>query len=237
MLLITPYHIQAYAKCPKYCHLNYYEISSPIKNIETKIIEVVIKSSYAYHLKHEKLPPWKLIIKWTEKHLSDNPITSSYDYKDTKGILQKLHIWYYNFYIPINRYGLTNLPVAVGLGTNVTFYDTIDVVLLGDNISLVDIVYVEDLASYTNRSFYNDILFHLKTWIAVKSTDTIPDIYYRIVVGKQSLKIIKTNINQGIVSNIEKTIRHICSGIKENIFYPSYSIQCDTCNQLKNCNI
>jgi hypothetical protein len=238
MLSISPYHLSVYSKCPnKLLYLHKNNIYPPII-VDFEIIRDLIKRCYFFLIRFEKPPPWKFILKWTNKQIIENAKSEEVSYKDTKNVLQKIHTWYYGYFIKDITPGLINIPLSIGLGSNITLYDTLDLVILKDEkLTMYDFFYSNNISNYTNLSLYNNIDVHTKIWLLYKVANIKVDYYNRIVIGKNTIKVVTIAITDSMFNKIENIIRHITSGIRDNIFYPSFSEQCNSCMFNDNCNL
>lgn len=229
--VISSSDVLLYTKCPRRYFLSTKLIipSSPKEVAITKLIQ----ATYIYHIKHGKLAAWKSIRKWAEHF-----IAKEHESYSGFNLLAIMSMWYEKFYLPLHcDQGLTNLPLIINLGQYLTFRDSIPLVTIGKEILLFDFKATDNYADYSGLNIYNDLLARIKIWTFHKSTNLKVVKYIRWTIGDIHIKPVFINITDKIISDIEPTLRHIASGIKDQIFYQSFSEQCYTCPYKAECLI
>ena len=84
---------------------------------------------------------------------------------------------------------------------------------------------------------YNDLEVHARLWAFWKAAEMLPSEYVRIVIGPQTVRPVKIVLTEEILSKTEKIIRQILRGIRDDVFYPAFSEQCNICPFKQKCRI
>lgn len=241
MRTITARGITAYARCPK--RYSFSRTLRPKISVERRVIQDVVKYIYLYHTRHGKLIPWRHIPSKTHQVLSD--LSESLDptqiYQETKNLLTRLSGWYNKHYL--TEYcdeGIINLPIRIGLGTHLTYADSVDIVTIGKKLRLYDFDEVRDkmaLSYYTGIKVYNDLGVLSRIWAFWRAAETMPEEYVRLVMSCQTITPVKITITEPLLEKAEKIVRQIARGVQDDAFYPAYSEQCLQCPYKDHCSV
>lgn len=241
MRIITPSKIDTYSRCPKRCFFSWN--SKPQIDLEIEVLQDMIKKLYLFHARTGTLKPWRGMPHRTHQmlleYVKDSDKVS--EYKKVKNILYKLSVWYNGPYL--NEYcdeGIINMPIRIGLGYSCIYKDSVDIVTIGKKLRLFDFKQVrdnEEYAAYNGRKIYNSLEVQSRIWGFWKSSEVLPEEYVRLVVGPIGLKPVRIKITEENIKKIDSSIVHIADGIKDNIFYPSFSKQCLSCPFAQHCSL
>lgn len=204
------------------------------------IVGNTIKSAYLYQIRKGRFPPFRRFPHWVDQFLQEQLVETG-DYKHSKRLLSILSYWYNKLYL--EKYyddGVINLPVTLGLGTHLTYYDTIDLVTIGNTTQLFDFKEVRDRAefrAYNGTRVYNDLIAQTHIWSFWKASGLMPDSYVRLVIGPSMVRDVRIKVTEKGLQRVEGYVRQITRGIQDNAFYPSFSDQCGHCAFAQQCSI
>lgn len=238
MLTVNINRIIKYSQCPKRCEFEWH-VQEEI-DVEERIIQDVVKGMYLQHTRDRKPISWKQVLLHTERRLvSKMPdLVPRQQYRETKGYLERLSNWYSDYYLKDYAYpGLTNVPISIRLDNFVVFEDSIDIVVPGDNIKLFDFRKTEEIKSHASIHVHNDLAAQTVAWAFWKAAEVLPKEYVRMVIGPRSLRPVRSFITEGRLKKVEGIIRQILRGMKDGIYYPAVSEQCDSCPHRSYCCI
>jgi CRISPR/Cas system-associated exonuclease Cas4 (RecB family) len=242
MLKVTPRHIESYTKCPKRTWFNWSNI--PELSLNLSAVTAVIKQVHLYQSRKNTIMPWRHVFSLLERELNKqlkrytDPV---YKYKLTTALLSQLYTWYHDHYL--EKYfddGISNFPVRLTLAPNLWFHDEVDLITVGSKVRLFDFVEAsqqDTYASYTPSRVYNSFFVQARLWGFWKFTETQPTEYVRLVLGSQALKMIRISIRESMLKRTEEVLRYVIRGMKDKIWYPSFSEQCNTCPFTQRCHI
>lgn len=231
MLSITPRNIVTYSKCPKKAAFSWHQPEET--STEFQVISDIIKTAYLYYERQGKPPAWRNFMSWTQRKVFNNTVKHDrLSYKEGKSYLSQLSNFYEDIFL--NNYcvpGLINVPISVGLGQHIVLEDTIDILSFEKKLIVFDFKEIEKVKakSYTSNRLYNDLLIHVRSWILWKVSGALVDEYVRILIGPQSVGFAKVSITEASLLKIEGIVRQITRGMKDGIYYPSFSEQCGSC--------
>lgn len=216
----------------------------------TNFIANCIKKMYTYRTKFEKDIPWSYIPKW----MDEKPVDTNNQYKDSKNLLYKLNKFYYRYYLKeLSGPGLVNFPVrleySISSGNLLYINDKIDLLHIKEirlpgsphlettrkEVTLLDICEEDNNISFLKSDFlYRDISTYLRLWAFWESSDktTWPNKYGKIVIGAGGIRVMtikKLEDKERILEETERMARYILMGIKNKIFHPIFSSQCNDC--------
>jgi len=189
MVIVRPRNINAYSKCPK--RAGYSWLDKPRLSFEGTVISNVIKAMYLYEARRECPPPWKHMPGWIDKYSGEAycQLSPRDRYQETKNLLTRIYHWYHNYYLKnYGGAGIANVPVSIGIGNQLEFYDKIDIVGLDNKIRIFDFVEAERVKSFDTTQMYSDMLIYARIWGFCRSAETKPDEYVRLVIGPQTIK-------------------------------------------------
>jgi hypothetical protein len=231
MLFTNARQIKTYSQCPRKAFLSWKQ--EPVQSLDVRIISDVIKQIYMYHARKGKIVSWRFVFKWTERRLTQELSFASQneEYKEVKECLTRISYWYNKHYL--DNYadiGLVNLPMAVGLGSKFTLRDSIDLVIISkQGVKLVDFVNVPHSKVINQIDIFNDLEAQVKAWLFWKAAEEFPVEYVRMVIKPQTIYPVKIMLTKKGLNYIERLIKHIGSGMSHDIFYASFSEQCNYC--------
>lgn len=239
MLIVTPRHISSFSRCPSRTWKTWNDISRP--NPSQALTENIIKASYLHFAKKEKPAGWRMILSWSQADYINNISNVTADnYQDMKGILSRLSTWFDKCYLGDScEPGITNVPVALALGSDCYFKDQIPILGSRWKIRIYDFYHTNDgptYRDYTGAKLYNDLTIHARTWALEQAADLTVEEYVRFVVGKEAIKSVRIAIDNNLRSKNNRNIKHIIQGIKDQISYPSFSEQCANCSYRERCS-
>ena len=238
MIQVTPKHIVLYSKCPKRCQLSWESKRAP--SLLFKITKEIINLSYLYFAKREEPIPWKLVLSQTQSRYTKSlGKLDEKEYQRAKGLIGRISDWYSKYYLgPFCDPGITNVPIALSLGNNYYYKDYIPLLITGKELRIIDYLSVDDKQNvelYNGPKLYNDLLVHTRIWGFRKAAEIIPSEYIRYVIGEK-ITAPKINVLEESINKTDKVIRQILSGIKDGVFYPSISDQCNLCPYKSRCS-
>lgn len=243
MLHVNAQRIETYSRCPKKS-LYLWDSKESIPPIQY-IVSNVIKSAYLYQIRKKKYPAFRWLSRWTDQFTREILQKPGVDpqklYKQIKRLLAILSDWYNKIYLEeFFHDSLINVPVAIALGTHLTYYDKLELVMIGSQVQLFDFKQVNtaaDYKKYTGLKIYNDLKAQIHLWSFWKAFNVVPSHLVRLVIGNQGIKPVKIRIEIEQLEKIEKYIKQIVRGIHDDVFYPSFSEQCKVCPFIQDCNL
>ena len=195
----------------------------------------IVSKAYTYLNIHNKFPTWNLVRSWAASKLS---FATPLSLTEIDRIYSQIFKWYENIFLTeLNKTGLPNVPILLPLGTSIVLSDSIPL-LVTSPLMIGDIYEAsgKDFSKYTGISLYRDYTSHIRSWIFWKASGILPKKYFRLVLGKESVKLVKINIVEKILTEkIEPLIRHTTLGIQNSVWYQSVSEQCSTCKYFNEC--
>jgi hypothetical protein len=232
---ISPKDIERYTQCPKYAEFAWGVEKANSQN--SLILQKTISSISLYYLRHNEPPEWRQISNWAESYL----VGEVGEYSgEGKGLLAQLGSWYRNHYLKKECFpGYINLPIALPLGYGITYRDNIPIVGLANKIRLYDFKELTDKdkeSSYNSIKLYNDLFIHIRVWGFLKKTALKPEQYIRYVIGPRSITPYRISITDPTLEKSEKMVEQVLRGVKNNVFYPSFSRECTCCPYKGQCN-
>lgn len=233
-LVVRPKNIVTYARCPNRAILSWDDSvqEDPVR----KIIETIVKLSYLYLSRKSAPISWKSILSWSQSvYVQEIAKINTNNYKDMESILSRLSHWYNNYYLrDYCTPGITNIPISIALGYSCYYRDDIPLLLNGKHLSIVD--FGMGLArNLIGSDLYNDPQAQVRLWGISQGSDLIIKEYSRFVITPTEIRPIKITIDNNLIMKNNKIIRHIVDGIRERIFYPAPSEQCNNCPYQDRC--
>lgn len=238
MLIITPKHISDFTKCPARTWKDW--ISKPAIEPERLMTENIIKAAYLHYAKKEKPTTWRQILSWTQTdYVHTLSKISINEYEDVKGILSRLSIWYDKCFLGDScEPGIANIPVSLALGNDCYFKDQIPILGSKTKIRIYAFYHADkkEYASYFGNKIYNDVKAQARIWAFEQATDINIDEYVQFVIGPEAIKSVRISIDNKLRNKNNKNMKHILQGIKDQITYPSFSEQCNSCPYKQRCS-
>jgi hypothetical protein len=238
--IVNANHIDAYTRCPRFTKNEWESICTKRLSPAAAAIRQLVQFVYTTHYQTQKPVPWSAITEQLNNFMIEQMITdpSREDYLQAVSFLDKLSIWYHQYYLAKECIpGLINMPTYMNLGHQVIIKESIDVVLITDKIKLIDFADIDRLDHANGSLLYNDWVMQVKAWAFWRATETKPTHYARIYIGEQSVKEVIIQLNDEMFRRTEQVIRYLLTGIKDQIFYPSFSRQCTKCKYCVDCAI
>ena len=161
------------------------------------------------------------------------------EYKSAVSLLNALHNWYNKHFLPgiKGTEGLANVPIYLELGHDVVYRDTIPAVIIKEDVRLVDFHQLDKPRNVGMMDVYNDLLVHVRLWGFKHAAQQAPSHYVRLFIMPESIKVVELKVTKEMLANAATISKHILSGIKDRVFYPSFSEQCLRCPFRKGCSI
>jgi hypothetical protein len=214
-------------------------------NFEGTVMQHVVQAAYFNLSRRGKMPTWRRIVNWTDLYYRraslDSAIPQPEQYKSAVSLLNTLHGWYHNQFIPRVRgkdiEPLINVPVCLELGHDVAYRDVVPLVIIRDDVRLVDFRQLDKTRKLGMIDVYNDLLVHVRIWGFQQAAQQVPSSYIRFFITPESIKPVEMKITKEMLANAAVISKHILTGIKDRVFYPSFSEQCVKCPFRRNCLI
>jgi hypothetical protein len=241
---ITPADIALYGNCPvKQKNRKGKDSVRQDEDIGFKIVRQVVLKAYSMLLHQHKVPSWKWVRSYIDisyRKICD--IESPHDvFKSAEGIFLALHRWYHSMFLDeLHFEGVPNVPISLPLGKGYRFTDNIDLVGLDTDkgITLVDLVPFDEIQK---GRMYNDLTVHARVWGFEHDTQLSVSRYCRVIVHprRSSLRTVWFDKNPMLKrkEQIKSYINYLMMGIINEMYYPSLSVQCDTCPYVVQCHI
>lgn len=243
MLIVEPQHVAKYSRCPRRAHMSWNLERPSNLNFEGTVIQHVIQAAHLYVSRHGKLPTWRRVVHWADLYYRraslDNAVPQPKQYKSAISLLNSLHGWYHHLFTPRAKgtEPLINVPIALELGHNVVYRDSIPIVIIKNDIQLVDFRQLDKPRKLGIIDVYNDILVHTRIWGFCEAAQQLPSHYIRLFIMPESIKSVKVKVTKEMLANASAISKHILTGIKDRVFYPSFSEQCVKCPFRRGCSI
>jgi len=244
MLVVEPRNIAKYSQCPRRAQLSWNIARDETCDFETTVIKQVIQAAYLHIIRKGEVPTWRRIINWADLHYQrvsvDPTVSQPKEYKSAVSLLSCLYGWYHEQFLPSAKgiEPIINVPVYLELGHDVVYRDHIPMIIIGESITLVDFRQVVNTdVPAAAHMLYNDLTVHVRVWGFLRAAEQKPNNYTRIFIGPGSVKMTNIKITQEFLENAAKICKHILTGIKDRVFYPSFSEQCSRCPFKRNCSI
>jgi hypothetical protein len=161
-------------------------------------------------------------------------------YKDTKSILTRLIDWYNRDYLgTYSQPGLVNVPVVFTIDRELRFKDSIPIVTSGNKMRLFDFqsVKAEDGPFYSGKRIYNSMEVHARLWGFWKASGVLPNEYVRFAILPECIKTFQVTFTSDILRRSERIFKYMLLGMRDDLFYPSFSEQCGQCPNRQYCGM
>ena len=235
MPTITPHTIASYTRCPRY---TFYTLNSKRKLSPTStLISNIIQAAYLHFSRKEKPVTWRVVTAWAEEGIVKLGFPEE-DYKQNKNIISRLSGWYDKYYL--GEYvgaGLTNIPIALSLGSGYFWKDSIPILISKKTLQIFDFDESSSMATYNGTNIYNDYVALSRVWGFNQALDIPPAEYVRFVIGPESIKAVRISVDRLYIQKGNSILRQIVRGMKDEVWYPSFSSQCNSCPLKSNCSI
>lgn len=243
MLVVEPQHIAKYSRCPRRAQLSWNLERPSNLTFEGVVIQHVIQAAYLHVSRRKELPGWRRIVQWCDLHYNklsvDPSVVQPKEYKSAVSLLQTLYGWYHDQFRPkaLGLEPIINVPVNLELGHGVVYKDTIPLIIVDKDVRLADFRQLDKSRNLAMMDVYNDFLIHTRIWGFYQVAKLLPTRYVRFFIMPESIKTVDVRITQEMLENATKISKHILTGIKDRVFYPSFSEQCMRCPFRNNCAI
>ena len=237
MRTVSPQNIEVYSRCPRRAFYGWNYAREPM-SFHASVIRDVIQAIFLYMAQHEEVPSWKRTLSWIDKYVRQEAVhlESRELYEASKSTLSCLHKWYFSFLL--NNYkmmGLTNVPILLELDTKLTYQDEIPFILFGDTMKVGDFKEVSSVARVTKLELYNDIELQIRIWGIYKLFNKKPRNFIRIYISSHTIQAVEIGISDQMLAKTEKMVKYILTGMRNEVWYPSFSTQCLSCPFNKDC--
>ena len=243
MLVIEPHHIAKYSRCPRRAILSWNLLKPSNLGFKNTVLQYVIQAAHLYVSRKRKFPTWQRVIYWSELYFQKLCREPGYlpdkEYQSAVSLLNILYDWYNNLFLPgIKDYEpLINVPVYMSLGHDTIYHDQIPIVNIGQRIQIVDFSQIDKPKNPGIINIHNDLVAHIRLWGFSQVAQCTPTEYVRWFMMPKSVQSVTMRVSQDLLENAAKIGHHIMSGIKDRVFYPSFSEQCLRCTFRKGCSI
>jgi hypothetical protein len=235
MPIVSPYSIDSYTRCPRY---TFYSLDNKRKlSPVNTLVSNVIQASYLHFSRKEQPVTWRVVSAWAQEGMIKLSLPEE-EYKKAKSILSRLSVWYDKYYL--DEYvgaGLTNVPITLSLGSGYFFSDKIPILISRKKLQVFDFSESTDLSSCNGPSVYNDYVTLSRVWGFNQALSIPPAEYIRFVIGPESIKAVRINIDNLYIRKGNSILRQILQGMKDEVWYPSRSSRCESCPLKANCGI
>ena len=241
MRLIKPCQILKYSKCPKRSLMSW-DAQEPPMSFEHTVITNIIKCAHMYRTQKGRPAWWRWIRSFAERYYQDAMVDPAVpqptEYKTYVSLLQSMYPWYQKIYhIEYPDEAIVNIPIWLQLGSDCVYNDTIPLIILGKEITIIDFKEVDRAEEASTISLYNDLTAHVRMWGFKQAAQVNPTRYARLFLHGQYITHQSIRITQNTLENASKICKHILTGMKEKVFYPSFSEQCINCPFNQGCTI
>jgi len=236
MLIIKPWNIEAYTKCPKRAYFSWNTLFK--KNANLEVITRAIKKTYSTHAKRQLPLSWRAVSQFTTSAINEQvaAIEKGTSYGAPSNSITKMGTWHERYYKNAYCYeGLVNFPIYLGIDNSHVFKDTIDVVTIENGVRLYDFKEIPNLATLLAKEAHSDIITLSRIWGFYQHTQMVPVEYIRFTVTKKTLKAVVIKVDQKLLDKATRIVGQLLQNIRHDVFYPSESKDCAECPYLNKC--
>lgn len=232
---VSSHSIETYSKCPKKL---YYQGSQKILppseylSPNSQILASVIKDTYRHISRKGSIPKWYYFARWVESYYKTLYQTKVVDVQHTKELLAGLYKWYKDVFPKYMDTTYVNFPIQISLDEQIRYEDYIDLVTVGDKLR----IFVFGEGKLTGKEVYNNLRFQSILWGFYKFADKVPDEFICLSIDQMNITPITLYPMAGMLNKTETFVRQILTGVRGNVYYPSFGQQCNTCPYENICN-
>lgn len=234
-VVVSPELLALYAKCPNKVKYLKQKIRGKGLSIHGKIVKIIIQKYHQSLAQSGYEPTQRQIIGWIESEC--RRLLRSSDpqevYLQSKDVLVCIERWQKNVFQKYPLSGLINIPVDLTLDYDVFFQDTLELVLLSPEMTLL-IAFSED--EITSEGLYSSLQVQSKIWGFYRATEHKPTMYINLLISPKKVVDIPIQILPTTLGKSESNMKHIMRGLREKVYYPVRSGQCKSCPYRDRCS-
>jgi len=210
---------------------------------ESMVLQRVIQAAHLYLSRKSQVPTWQRIVYWSElyyqKAITDPQVPQPKTYKSAVSLLNVLFNWYHDLFLSSvdDIEPIINVPVYLELGHDIVYRDSIPIVTIGKTVKLIDFRQIDKPRNLGIIDIYNDLAAHVRIWGFEEVTGQMPSHYVRAFILPESIKMVEVKTSKDLLANAAKISKHIITGMKDRVYYPSFSEQCAHCPFKSGCSI